>query len=261
MLVFLVTVLMFFSGDTSGSDNSGNTLSIAVFEDHERYVEASSSYGLSWQLFSYAAEKAGFSLELYPSSWRASMSLLQNEKVDLVFGALRTKDREQWAIFSVPLITEGSALFVESSSSIKQFSDIDTKTMMVGVSANSVQADLARSLGFENIYETIDRPQLYDMLAAKRLDLLFFGTSIIDYYCTHFNDSQSSQCMRQVSPLYATDSVHVIALSTNSQSVEKLALINQTIVANQHSKVVYGLFEQYPNANDSHSDWVAKLAN
>ena len=75
--------------------SADNTVSITVFEDHKRYVEASESYGLSWKLFELAAQHANYQLQLQPSSWRASMKRVQDRKVDMVFGALKSAEREK----------------------------------------------------------------------------------------------------------------------------------------------------------------------
>ena len=87
--------------------SANNTISMTVFENHRRYVEASESFGLSWKLLELAAQHAKYQLELKPSSWRASMKRVQVNKVVMVFGALKTVERERWASFSLPLITEG----------------------------------------------------------------------------------------------------------------------------------------------------------
>lgn len=234
-------------------------VTIAVFEDHNRYVQSAKSYGLSWHLFNAGAQKAGYKLEMFPTSWRASMQRVQNHRVDLVFAALKSEEREQWATFSLPLIAEGTALFAHPSSPVNSVDDIDFAKDIVGVSAKSIQETLAYEMGFRNVYATVDRPQLYRMLAAERLDYLFSGISVINYYCMHFSPNKNPNCMKQVSPIYNRNSVHVITLSTNQRSVDTLNDINQALFSIRHSETIAELFSRYPDSNDSHQEWAKKI--
>lgn len=241
------------------SDTRDDILSVTVFEDHERYVEASQSYGLSWQLFEIAAAHAQFELRVVPTSWQASMSRIRNEKVDMVFAALKTSEREKWATFSLPLMTESSAIFAHPEHAIDKFEDIDLEKSTIGVSAESLQEELAVELGFKNIYATERRPQLYEMLKGKRLDFLFFGVSIINYYCLSYNTQNTPQCMKQVSPDYHPDGVHAISLTSNTKASRKLAQINQAILELRHSREYKAVFSQYPNGNSLYENWLNRL--
>ncbi|MDM7861200.1 transporter substrate-binding domain-containing protein [Alteromonas sp. ASW11-36] len=255
-----IIVLLLIINTVGGAGASSSTIvTISVFEDHNRYVQSANSYGLSWHLFNAAAQQAGYKLEIFPTSWRASIQRVQNRRVDLVYAALKSEEREQWATFSLPLITEGAALFAHPSSPVNGIEDIDFANDVVGVSAKSIQESLAYEMGFKNVYATIDRPQLYQMLAADRLDYLFFGTSVINYYCVHFSPEKSKNCMKQVSPIYNENSVHVLTLSTNQRTVEILENINQALFAMRQSDEIKEWFTRYPEANDNHAEWVAKL--
>lgn len=253
--MFAVLGAITFALPTSASE----AIDITVFEDHNRYVEASESYGLSWKIFELAAEHANYRLQLQPSSWRASMKRVQDSKVDLVFGALKTTEREEWASFSLPLIPEGSAIFTQLDSPVNHFDDIDLENSAIGVSANSLQETLAKELGFKNIYSTASRPQLYDMLKGKRLDYLFFGTSIINYYCVNFATSATSKCMKQVSEEYYPNSVHALTLSNNSAAVKKLNRINQALFSLRHSEKLKAVFEQYADSKKLYEGWLYRV--
>ena len=238
---------------------ANNTVSITVFENHKRYVEASESYGISWKLFELATQHAKYQLELQPSSWRASMKRIKDGKVDMVFGALKTAEREKWASFSLPLIAEGSAIFTQPNNPVTYFDDIDLENSTIGVSANSLQETLAKELGFKNIYSTVHRPQLYDMLKGNRLDYLFFGTSIINYYCVNYNKAATPKCMKQVSEDFHPSGVHTLALSNNSAAVDKLNHINQALVALRHSKELKAVFEQYASSDSLYEVWLKSV--
>lgn len=239
--------------------SASETIGITVFEDHKRYVEASESYGLSWKILELAAEQANYQLQLQPSSWRASIRRVQDSKVDLVFGALKTTEREKWASFSLPLIPEGSAIFTQLDNPVNHFDDIDLESSVIGVSANSLQETLAKELGFKNIYSTGSRPQLYEMLKGNRLNYLFFGTSIINYYCINFATSVNSKCMKQVSEEYYPSSVHALTLSNNSAAVKKLSRINQALFSLRHSEKLKAIFKQYADSKKLYEGWLHRV--
>ncbi|WP_164078281.1 substrate-binding periplasmic protein [Alteromonas facilis] len=253
--VLCVVFLIFYTGIAYAKDE----VTVTVFEDHARYVSASSSYGLSWLLLEAAAEKANIELVVIPSSWNASMKRLQSGKVDLVFAALKTKEREKWATFSLPLIAEGSAIFTHPKNSVNHFDEIDLQNSTIGVPAKSIHEELSRELGFENIYPTAQRPQLYDMLDAGRIDYLFLGESIIDYYCLFVDGAQNRDCMKKIEPIFHADSVHTIVLKTNKEAQVYLNRLNQSLFNMRDAKNIKALFNKYPDAHETHAQWVAKI--
>lgn len=253
----IVTVIgLFLSGFADAED-----VSITVFEDHKRYVNASDSYGLSWSLIALAAERKGIRLIPYESSWRASINRLQAHRVDLVFAALKTPEREEWAHYSVPLANEGSAIFARLDNPVQAFEDIDLANSVIGVSANSAQETLARELGFENIYSTVRRPQLYDMLEKGRLDYLFFGKSVIGYYCLHFANSDTKNCMKQIGPLYLRNNVHTISMQNNRQAVAKLEKLNEGLIEISRLEQTKALFVRYGKSPEFYQQWLTQLEN
>ena len=127
------------------------------------------------------------------------------------------------------------------------------------MSANSLQESLAKKLGFKNIYATVRRPQLYEMLKGNRLDYLFFGTSIINYYCVNYDIVATPRCMKQVSEDFFPNSVHTLALSSNSEAINKLNQINQALVDLRDSKKLKAVFEQYANSGSLYEGWVERV--
>ena len=175
-----------------------HTVTIAVYENHENYVKASRTYGVGWRILEAAANQTDISLLTVESSWKAALTRLQAGKIDMVFSAIRTPDREQWASFSLPLPSSGSAIFTAHDNPVESIQQIDLSSELIGVSANSVQERFAREIGFKNIYASVDRWQLYVMLDQKRLPYLFFSEGIVDYYCTFFHTSGERDCLKRV---------------------------------------------------------------
>lgn len=230
-------------------------VTVSVFEDHERYVIASDSYGLSWRLLNAAAEHANLTLQIQESSWQASISRLQANKIDLVFAALKTAEREQWANFSLPLVTEGSGIFTRNDNPADSFDEIDLQNSVIGVSLNSVQEQIARDLGFENIYSTVQRPLLYNMLNKGRVDYLFFGKSIINYYCLYFDETADRTCMKQIGNLYHPDNVYAISNKENQRANKLLLSINQSLLLIADEAATKKLFMDYDKSSEHYKDW------
>ena len=233
-----------------------DTITISVFEDHERYVAASDSYGLSWRLFEAAAKHSNLKLQIQESSWRGSINRLQAHKIDLVFAALKTPEREQWANYSLPLVSEGSGIYTRHDNPTNSFNEIDLKNSVIGVSLNSVQEQIARDLGFENIYSTVQRPLLYNMLKKRRVDYLFFGKSIINYYCLYFDETSDRACMKQIGDLYHPNNVYAIANKNNQRASKLLLSINQSLLSIAEEDDTEQFFIEYQKDSEHHRLWV-----
>ncbi|MFC3094399.1 hypothetical protein DRW07_14075 [Alteromonas sediminis] len=253
-LILLLT-LMFFVHSVKGEE----TVTISVFEDHERYVIASDAYGLSWRLLEVAAEHAEIKLLPEESSWKASMNRVKAHKVDLVFAAFKTAERSKWATFTLPLLSEGSGLFTRHNHSASTLNDIDFESSIVGVSAKSLQETMALEMGFKNIYASVKRQQLYRMLQQQRIDYLFFGESIINYYCLFIDSSRQRGCMKRVGNLYQFNTIHALTDTTNSASVALLARINQALMALAQEQDVKQLFLDYEFDETQYHHWLARL--
>lgn len=251
-LLSILTIVM-------GYAHANETVTITVFEDHERYVLASDSYGLSWRLFELGAKNQGIELVPIESSWKASLNRLHAKRVDMVFAALKTDERKQWASFSLPLTNEGSGIFTRHDNPVSRFEDIDLRNSMIGVSENSVQERLAREMGFEKVYSTVQRPQLYEMLRKERLDYLFFGKSVVGYYCVYFDPSRSRNCMKQVGELYYKNNVYAIALQENPKASQQLEKINRGILNISQSQQAKQLFIDYQKPDDAYPLWIEHM--
>lgn len=245
----LAAVTLLF-GPVAGS--IAKPVSIMVFEDHARYVEASTSYGISWHILELAAASVGLELDPQESSWTAAIERLKSERAELVFGAIKTPEREIWARYSVPLMEEGSAVFARLDNPVTQLKEIDMQTSVIGVSAASVQEALASQVGFKNVYATVDRPQLYKMLENGRIDYLLFGRSIVQYYCQSFSAQKTRNCVRQVGPTLMPNYLHVVSLKKRKKALEVLESLDSGIKSTAGSEDARRLFLRY---GMSESDW------
>ncbi|MEW9798479.1 substrate-binding periplasmic protein [Alteromonas sp. CYL-A6] len=235
------------------------TADIAVFDDHEKYVEAASGYGVSWQLLALAAKQQGIELQTQPSSWDAALKRVKAKKTDLVFAAFKTADRAVWAAFSLPLYKEGSAIFARPDNPVQRIEDIDVQTSTIGVSSASVQEMLAQELGFKNIYGSRARMRLYTLLQNERLDYLLFGQSILSYYCLNYTKEKNRHCMKQIGEPLQSARIHVLTDKTNQRATQLLVRLNAGLQAIKNTPEARAVFEQYGLDASEHQQWIAAL--
>ena len=234
-------------------------ISIAVFESHRTFLESPGVYGVSWRLLEKAAADQNVTLRIEPGSWQASMFRLKASKVDLIFYAVKSPDREEWASFSLPFVAGGSAIFTHHFNPVTELDKIDLINDTVGVPSQSVQERFVREFGFKKVYTTSKRNQLYKMLSERRLDYLFFGIGGVYHYCKTFDRSKKTDCLRQVGPLFNINTVHVMGQDTPriNAIIEK---INQGVRNTSQDEDVLDIFKQYNLDENKYLEWQDNLA-
>ncbi|WP_343856252.1 substrate-binding periplasmic protein [Aliiglaciecola litoralis] len=233
-------------------------VSVAVYDEHDKYVAVSAAYGVSWKLMELAAKSQQIVLVPQQISWQGGMNRLRTAKVDLVFPAFKTTERETWGLFTLPLLLTGSAIFTDNNNPISELSQIDFENASVGVSADSVQECLAREVGFKHVYAIKDRAQLYSMLQEKRIDYVFFAIAAVNYYCVHQSKLGSSNCLKQIGVPYGVKSAHAVSLNS-PESKAIIDLLNTGFLAIKDSQEVAGLFAQYQYSEQDLQSWRASL--
>lgn len=231
------------------------TVQVGVFENHFRYTDAADSYGLSWELLVAAAASRNLRIEVQELSWKASLQRLRANKLDLVFGAFYSEERAAWATFSHPLIADSSAIFTSLDSPAASLDDIDFNHQVIGVTRQSVQEGYAREMGFKNIYSAVERKQLYSMLQQKRIDYLFFGTNIINYYCLYVAQERNKGCMKQVGPNLKSNFTHAISSLDSPKGRRVIFLINQGLEELLSSEKGLALFRSKGFSEQARSQW------
>lgn len=233
-------------------------VSVAVYAEHEQYIAASAPYGLSWKLLELAAQSQGLILIPQKGSWQGGMSRLNANKVELMFPAFKTQERAQWALFTLPLLPTGSSIFTLRDKPVNQLEDINFAKAMVGVVNGSVQETLAKEVGFEHIYSTTQREQLFTMLKEKRLDYLFVASAVVGYYCTYFDELGENDCLKQVGEDYGNKFAHALSLNTPaSQTI--MDTINAGFVVVKDLPEVQNLFNEFNYSEQDLSAWQLAL--
>ncbi|ALS98596.1 substrate-binding periplasmic protein [Lacimicrobium alkaliphilum] len=253
--VVIASALMFFSSVTAAAQK----ISIAVFEPHESFVKASTAYGLSWDILQLAAQEEQIQLIPQQSSWDGAISRLKNNKVELIFGVLKTPERQGWLTFSYPLVPEGSMLYTLPSNPVNALSQINIGQVKVGAVDKSLHQKEAIRMGFEHIYPVNDRANLYEMLQGGRLDYVVLGITLARFYCQNESRDYGVNCLKPVGEVLMYSNVHVASLQNNKQATRVLRRLNNGIKTVYRLPGVATLFDQHGFSTSDYRQWQQQM--
>lgn len=146
---------------TTGTDSDSKTYVIYsdnAFAPFEYLDEATGEYvGLDMDLFAAVAEDQGIAYEMHNEGFDASMGAVQSGQADaMIAGMTITDERKESYDFAEGYFEDGQVLVVKKGSSIKDFDDLEGKT--IACKTSTVGGEYAESIkdeyGFSiNYYE------------------------------------------------------------------------------------------------------------
>lgn len=146
---------------TTGTDSDSKTYVIYsdnAFAPFEYLDEATGEYvGLDMDLFAAIAEDQGIAYEMHNEGFDASMGAVQSGQADaMIAGMTITDERKESYDFAEGYFEDGQVLVVKKGSSIKDFDDLEGKT--IACKTSTVGGEYAESIkdeyGFSiNYYE------------------------------------------------------------------------------------------------------------
>lgn len=158
------------------------TITVALFEDHESYLKHSRAYKVNWEVFELAAKSEGFTLEPEPYLWLRAMNELKLAKVDAMVGAFYSKERSKIAYFSQPMALDNIYLYAAKENQLS-VNEIKSQNPLIGVTTNSIGDSVATNLEFLNIYRKSSSEQVFDLLTKGRIDYAIFSESVAEKHC------------------------------------------------------------------------------
>lgn len=202
------------------------TLKVGLYDNHDEYLQYSKAYKLNWLIFIEAADELELNLQARPYVWLRALSFIEEKELDVLVGAYYTKQRHRFAHYSLPLSIDYVYLYVNRQRLFN--APIDYKNGIIGVTSKSIGDDLAKQLGFNNIYEKSASEQVFRLLRNNRFDYAIFSESVAAKHC-HVNTSenQTSDCITPKKPALLTNSFHTIysRTSRNINLAQQLDLI------------------------------------
>lgn len=205
------------------------TITVAVFDEHELYLKYSQNYRVGWAVLNEAAKNANIALQSSPQVWARAISGLETGKFDFVYGAAYTEDRAVWAGYSLPLFFDSTQIFARKASTKKTIDDINKDNDIVGVSKDSINHTFAKSLGFRNIYAIANRGTIFNLLMQERIDYMITIRAFIEVYCNTMVAKQFDECVSLVGEPISFHGGHLMHTQKNVKASDQVARLNQEI--------------------------------
>lgn len=247
----LCACMLLTSATASGCEHLEPTR-ISVFSYHNPYDTSSAAYSVSWELVTAAARLACLQLDPVPMAWNASMKKVRHNEIDLVFGALATDERREWASFSHALAPTYSVLLASKGSQITRWEEVDVDTHVVAATKNSVQWELAGELGFRHRYHVMMSEDNIPGMLSGRIDLYLTNTTTHDQLCL----AETEQCLKIIRSDLNPNYLRVMTSRTNKKGQELLTRINAALVSLHKQDPGLPNITPGPAHQKAYSDWL-----
>ena len=216
LLIILLSVLPLGTSVSAGPLDSCR-LKIA-WEDWKPYIyeEKGQLQGLEYSLLMKLAEKAGCEFQFVEEPWIRSLDDLKNKKVDVLYGASYTKERDAFATFSVPYRYEEFVFISNVEMAPKNFSlvtwlgerKIDKSPKTIGLIRGFYYGDkldpiVRNHSGRHKTHEVRSDDQLEKMLKYNRIDGFIVEKLVAEQMLKFLSNLKLSQIQEvQPEPMY-----------------------------------------------------------
>lgn len=185
------------------------TLNVALYDNHDEYLKYSKAYKLNWMIFKRATEELNINIQAQPYVWLRALRFIEEKKIDALIGAYYTKERHEFAHYSLPISTDYVYLYVNNQGLLSK--PIKYEKDIIGVTKKSIGDDLANLLGFSHIYKKSSSEQVFRLLRKSRLEYAIFSESIAEKHCLSLpKHDQRQPCIFPKKPALLTNSFHTI---------------------------------------------------
>lgn len=141
-------------------------LPFAAVDDNQQYI------GIFSDLMSLVAEKVGFDIKIHETnSWDESIAASQNDECFAISGLNQTPEREQWLIFTDPLLVDPNVLITrEEHPFIPNINKLKNQT--IALQQGTATAELmARDFPYLNITYTQTEAESMQLVADGKVEL------------------------------------------------------------------------------------------
>jgi polar amino acid transport system substrate-binding protein len=209
--------------------------------------------GLDIESFSAIMTAAELSYTAAEIPWKTHLHFLKTGKMDIAMGASWSKDREEYAYFTLPYRQETVKLFVRKGHAknirLNTLSELAGSPYMIGVEAGYYYGDeyqeLIKKADFQaNISEVIDLEQNVTLLMKGHLDgFLVDPNTMLSFVQKYQMEGQFEQHSLEI---YSADIF--IMLSKKSTDKELLDKINQAILTLQSKGTLEKISQNWKTA-------------
>ena len=241
------------------------TLNVALYENHDNYIEHSRAYKVNWELLKLLAEDEGLILRTKPYLWVRALDALKNNRVDAVIGAYYSEERNEIGHFSPPFALDGIFLYAKKQNSLS-LNEILSSRALVGVTTSSIGDSLAAKLKFTDVYRKPSSEQVFELLIKGKLDYAIFSNSVARTHCEMKGKSKLSEnCLFAITPLMTTNAFHTIYSNTAEKKniSKRLELATKRLIKEEKVKPIFinsGYNEEeYQNWLETRKIWINRF--
>ena len=233
------------------------TLTLALYENHEDYLRHSRTYRLNWHILKKAVEIEDIKLNATPYVWVRAIRLLERNRIDAIIGAYYSQERAEFSIYSKPF-SIGKVYLYSHFPSEKASHEIDKASTIVGVTDKAIGDELAVELGYQQIYRKSSSEEVFDLVLKNKLNYAIFPESVANKHCyLHLKNTAQEQCIYALEPAVKADSLHAIYAKT-----PRLEIIAQRIDLAVDQLITRGeietLFKAFNFTHEEYQEWLTK---
>ncbi len=227
------------------------TLSVALYENHDEYINYSNAYKLNWQFFKLAAESEGITLKAEEHLWIRAMHFLEEKKIDAVIGVYYTNARSEYGYFSQPMAVDNVYLFSKDTAPLS-IAKLSKQSVLVGATTESIGESIAKEKGFTNIYVKTSSYQVFDLLMKNKLDYAIFAESVATKHC---QSKRRKSCITPIQPPLIISAFHTLYSKTPQlkRIAKKLDSAIEKLIDNGKAKQ---LFLELNYSEQEYQKWI-----
>jgi len=215
------------------------SITVALYEDHEQYSKHSRAYQANWVLLQEAAAIEGITLKASPYLWIRGLEELKQDKIDAVIGAYFSKERSALYYFSKPFSQDPIFLFRSANSAA---STTKIKNALVGVTSNSIGESLVSNNKKFSVYKKSSSKEVFNLLQNGRLDYAVFSQSVAHKHClTDANIKLKKDCLVPVGSAIKNNGFHIMfSKKPKNRAIQKrIDFAVDTLISDGKAKAIY----------------------
>ena len=251
LLKFLLLLLISFTSQLSFA----RSLNVGweLWFPYQYRNKAQELIGLDIEIFKAIIAKAGLTANYVELPWKRHSRYIKSGEIDIALGSSFTKDRAQYAYFTIPYRYETVKLFIPKNKelNLNKLEDLSKSTYLIGVETGYYYGErfdkLYKIPEFnKHINDVLDIEQNISMLLKGRIDGLLADPNTVAAFSKKYKISGE---LKSISlPIYRAE-IHIM-LSKKSLNKATLLKINTAIKALKKEGVLAEIFTKWqPKVN------------
>lgn len=240
-LLFLLLVVCF------GASSKNFSVGWELWYPYQYHNNQQQLVGLDFDVFNAVIKKAKLTVQYTELPWKRHLQYIQTGEMDMAMGSSKTKEREEYAYFSIPYRSETVNLFVLNGQAkhikLNTLSDLINSELKIGVEIGYYYGEnykelIKKSQFNSHIIEVIDLEENVSKLLKGRIDGFLVDPITMKAFTEKYN--LQNEFEQHDLEIYH-DTIHIM-LSKKSVPTSVLSRINDAInelkVSGQLNKMI-----------------------